>query len=73
MTREEMIAERKKFLKQMNDYIINLGDEEVWLQWIEEGVPDEATEEDYDFMAKHDAAWRETCELFGNLIKIYDR
>jgi hypothetical protein len=73
MTREEMIAERKKFLKQMNDYIINLGDEEVWYTWIGLGVPDGATEDDYDFMAENDATWRETCELFGNLIKVYDR
>lgn len=64
---------RKHLLKEMDVYIKKLGDEDIWLQWIEEGVPDEATEEDYNFIAGNDATWRETCELFGNLIRIYDR
>ena len=41
---------RVKLLKQMNDYIINIGDEEIWGDWILAGVPDEATEDDYDFI-----------------------
>ena len=64
---------RKHLLKEMDVYIKKLGDEDIWLQWIEEGVPDEATEEDYNSIAWNDATWCEVCELFGNLVKIYDR
>lgn len=64
---------RKHLLKEMDVYIKKLGDEDIWLQWIEEGVPDKATEEDYNFIAGDDLSWREICELFGNLIRIYDR
>ena len=44
---------RIELLKQMNQHIIDLGDEEVWLHWIEEGVPDEASEDDYDYSRRY--------------------
>lgn len=64
---------RKHLLKEMDAYIWKLDDEDLRLQWNEKGVPDKPTEEDYNSIAWNDATWRETCELFGNLIKIYDR
>lgn len=69
MTREELVQTRIELLKQMNQYIINIGDEEIWMDWIAVGVPDEATEEDYEFMANDEVIWCETCEIFGELIK----
>lgn len=47
MSREEIIND----VKRMNAEIINLGDELYWLDWITLGVPDEATEEDFEWYA----------------------
>jgi len=47
MSREEIIND----VKRMNEEIINLGDELYWLDWITLGVPDEATEEDFEWYA----------------------
>ena len=65
----KLIQERITLLKQMDNYIREIGDEEIWMDWIAVGVPDEATEEDYEFMAEDEKIWRETCEIFGELIK----
>ena len=65
-----LIQERIKLLKGMNSYVCNtIGDEDIWETWIAVGVPDGATEEDYRFMAKDEDTWRETCVLFGEIIK----
>lgn len=47
MSREEIIND----VKRMNAEIIDLGDELYWLDWITLGVPDEATEEDFEWYA----------------------
>ena len=65
--------QRIELLKGMNQYIIDLGDEEAYEPWFTLGVPDEATDYDYEFIAENEGSWREICELFGNLIRIYDR
>lgn len=62
---------RIKLLKQMNQYIIDLGDEEVWLEWITEGVPDEASEDDYDYIAGDEDEWLDTVKIFASLTKDY--
>ena len=67
MATARQITSRINILKQMNQYIINIGDEEIWMDWIAVGVPDEATEDDYLFMAEDDKIWRETCEIFDEL------
>ena len=63
---------RKHLLKEMDVYIKKLGDEDIWLQWIEEGVPDGATEEDFNFIATNDETWCEICTLFGKLNGYYE-
>ena len=56
-------------LKEMNKYICEvIGDEECWEIWIGCGVPDEATEDDYKFIANDEEEWKRICKLFGNLI-----
>ena len=62
---------RIEILKQMNQYIIDLGDEEVWIEWIALGVPDEASDDDYDFIASTDYEWKDVVEVFANLTKEY--
>ena len=69
VTREELIKIRIELAKQMNQYIINLGDEEIYDAWFEEGIPDGPQEDDYKFFANDDEQWKELCELFGELVK----
>jgi hypothetical protein len=69
VTREELVKTRITLLKQMNKYIIDMGDEQIWEHWITLGVPDAPTEEDYEFIAENDEEWAEVCKLFGRLVK----
>ena len=64
--------QRIQLLKQMNQYIIDLGDEVVYDGWFSLGVPDEPTEEDYESIAEEREIWVYVCKLFGQLIKDYD-
>lgn len=65
--------QRIELLKGMNQYIIDLGDEEVVYEaWFSLGVPDEATDDDYECIAEDVDEWRFICQLFGRLIKEYD-
>ena len=67
VSREKLVEIRIQLAKEMNQYILNLGDEEIWLHWIELGVPDAPSEEDYEFIAENDDEWVDLCELFGEL------
>lgn len=64
--------QRIELLKGMNKYIIDLGDEEAYETWFSLGVPDEPTEDDYEFIAEEREIWVYVCKLFGQLIKDYD-
>lgn len=64
--------QRIELLKGMNQYIIDLGDEELYAEWFSLGVPDEATEDDYEFIANEIEEWVYICQLFGRLIRDYD-
>lgn len=67
VTHNDLIQLRKKLLKEMNTYIIEMGDEEIWATWIALGVPDAPSEDDYDFIAENDDEWNDVCGLFGRL------
>lgn len=67
VTHNDLIQLRKKLLKEMNTYIIEMGDEEIWATWITLGVPDTPSEDDYDFIAENDDEWNDVCDLFGKL------
>ena len=69
MPRQELVKTRIDLAKQMNNFIINLGDEDIWEAWITTGIPDAPQEDDYEFFANDDDEWNELCELFGRLVK----
>ena len=72
ITIEDMIKTKITLLKQMDYYIINeIGDEECTDTWLEYGVPDEATEEDYREIAENESQWSSICTIFGDLIRQY--
>jgi hypothetical protein len=64
--------QRIELLKGMNQYIIDLGDEEIYDLWFLIGVPDEPSDDDYEFIAGDLEEWVKICRLFGELVTKYD-
>ena len=69
MNNYEMSKLKQNILGGIDSYIRELGDEDIWEVWIANGVPDGATEDDLQFIAEDDELWRDTCNLFGQLLK----
>lgn len=69
ISHEEIVATKINLLKQMNQYIIDMGDEGIWMEWIEKGVPDKPSEGDYEWFAENNEEWKYICDVFGRLIK----
>lgn len=68
---KELVNIRIKLLKAMHQYIIEIGDEDIYMDWVTLTVPDEPCEADFQFIAEEDENWIECCSLFGRLVK-YD-
>ena len=51
----------------MHQYIINMGDEDIYDIWIRDGVPDCPSEEDFEDFAYDPTTFTELCTLFGQL------
>lgn len=62
----EITVLKMNLLGGMNEYIKEIGDEEIWESWINL-VPDEATEDDLQFIAEDEILWKNACSLFGRL------
>lgn len=58
-----------KLLHEMDNFIRNIGDEDILETWLMCGLPDGADEEDYIFFAENEENWTEICSLFGKLAK----
>lgn len=72
MTKKEIIKLRINFLWDFHKYIIELGDEEIYLAWIEEGVPDEPDEDIMREIAEDDEQWVDTVKVFSRLTAEYE-
>lgn len=72
MTRKELIKLRINFLWDFHKYIIELGDEEIYLAWIEEGVPDEPDEDIMREIAEDDEQWIDVVKVFSRLTAEYE-
>ena len=68
-TKQSEIERKIELLKDMHNYIIDMGDDFVYDIWIRDGVPDEPDDEIFEFIASDDDEWREVCELFGKLVE----
>ena len=68
-TKQSEIERKIELLKDMHNYILDMGDDLVYDIWIRDGVPDEPDDEIFEFIASNDNDWCEVCELFGKLIK----
>ena len=68
MTEREIIMLRENLLGGMDSYICDLGDESIWERWIANGVPDCATEDDLEWIARNEDEFAYVCKLFGKLV-----
>ena len=68
-TRDIILNYRIETLKKMDKFIrANMADEESILFWLQVAVPDEATEEDYEFIAKNEEDFNTACRVFAGLV-----
>ena len=66
---ETVLNFRIETLKKMDKFIReNMADEEDILYWLTVAVPDEATEEDYEFIAKNKEDFNTACRVFAGLV-----
>ena len=59
---------RIKSLKLMNQKILDTGDEMIYDRWLMCGVPDEATEDDYEFIAENDSEFKDVVDLYHRIM-----
>ena len=66
-----LINRRAKLLKELNRIILqNIENEELIINsWFSEGIPDEATNEDYRFITESKEDFDKIVNLFASLIK----
>lgn len=70
VTREEMRKIRLELVHQMHDYIMNIGDEDIYDVWMTECIPDEPCEDDFEWFANDTNEFKEICAVFGRLVHI---
>ena len=56
-------------LKAMHELMHYANDEEIYMTWIVTGVPDEPSEDDFEYIALDDRLYNECFDLFIKLIK----
>ena len=56
--------DRIMWLKSMDEFICNDGDESIWFAWISVGVPDGAQEDDYEYIADNKDLWDDCWDFF---------
>ena len=67
----DSLKNRIEILKYMNDFIIELGDEDIYSSWIMT-VPDEPTESDFIDMALDMPFYNYVIEVYADLVA-YDK
>lgn len=66
----EAMKRRRGLLEMMNTIAMeDFDDEDIYEDWICEGVPDGADTDDYNMMAEDDDMYYQTVELFTKLLK----
>ena len=68
---EKEIAKRVEILKGLHEYFIEFGNEEMYCDWIICGVPDKPSEEDYNYIAKHDEEFFEVLSYAERVLRVY--
>ena len=70
ITREEIVDIRVDTLKGMNKFVLEkIYDEELIFHWLEQGVPDCPSDDDFYFIAEDDEEWERVCSVFAWVVK----
>lgn len=72
MVSETTIKNRIEQLKAMDDFMHSVNDEELIDSWLTYGVPDEASEDDYRFIAEDDEGYMECVRIFQRTVRCED-
>jgi len=73
MSKNEELVLKMNILGGMNTYIREVvGDEDLIDEWNMYGVPDEASEDDLEFIATREEEWKRICVKFGQLVHFAD-
>lgn len=68
------IKRRAEIIKSMHNILMNMNHEDAYLDvWIVEGVPDGATDEDFEYFAADDKTFNELMDLFIDVFNTYKR
>jgi hypothetical protein len=66
--KNKLIEMRIDFLKKMDDYIFDMKNDNLWDDW-NDGITEILLENPFKIIAENDNYWKETCKLFGELVK----
>lgn len=61
-----------RLLKAMHEVVISMNDENAYERWILV-VPDEPTEDDFEYMANDDELMDDACRLFRSIVKTHGK
>lgn len=70
MYNKKEVEKRIEILKKLHEYFIEIGDEELYTIWIECGVPDEPSEEDYNYIASNIEEFCECLSYANHILKV---
>ena len=62
------VKKRITQLKEMHNRMLDEDDEDIYMEWITYGVPDEPTEDNFESIAEDNEAFEKCFELFLKLI-----
>ena len=66
-----VIQRRLVVLKEMDNAVRGMNDEYAMDSWLMVGVPDEASEEDYEFIAENHEEYTDVVKLFARIVSKY--
>lgn len=65
---------RTNYVRIMHDIVCHMNNEEAYMWWIEEGVPDCPSDpDDFEWFAEDDENYDELTELFFKILKRYGK
>lgn len=68
VTKEEMNKTRLDLIRQMHNYIINIGDKEIYKIWTLNYIPEKVCEENLKCLANNPEKFKLICRAFGSLV-----
>jgi len=70
---EQNKKERIEILKQMHNIMLHMNNENAYYDWIQLGVPDCPSKEDYEYISDNNDDFNESVEWFVRCIKVYGK